>query len=170
MVCHLALRSHNWPGTQNERWKSRKSLIKPGKPQNLGLLSHMNRIRLEAVTFKANILHPWELFIACLNRFPLNSPFIRFITSQRAGALMDDTVVLDYTGIEKPVTARSRLNHQSGWSQRRACCSFHGCVQSGTKTHWCLAEASFSGVLHSLRLWGRCCVGDPDLWPLRGRE
>lgn len=44
----------------------------------------MCHTRLEAL---ANVLHHWELFIVCLNCLPLNSPFIHFITSQRAGTL-----------------------------------------------------------------------------------
>lgn len=113
-------------------------------------------------------LHHCEPLIVCVSCFPLNSPFILFISSQRASTLRGAqllyfTIVLNYTEAEEPVTACSQKTDLSG----RTCCSFRGCVQRVLKCGdgacpW--AELCRPPALRML-LWRRP-------WPLtpRGRE
>lgn len=149
----------------------RKWPNKRGKPRNLGASCHMCHSRLEAL---ANALHHWECSIVCLNCFPLNSPFIHFITCQRAGALKKEhgysPIVLNYTKVKEPVRARSQLHHHWGWSQWTHIL-FIPCMCSKYTTTRCVwaAAVSLGKVVPPLQLWWCCCVGDPDLWPPCGR-
>lgn len=126
-----------------------------------------------------NVLHHWELFIVCLNRFPLNSPFIHFITSQRAGTLKEARLLRRCVKLHWSRDAC--LGTQSTPSALRLKSADAHAVHSMYmfKVYYnmvepvscCFAEkVSLSKVLPPLQLWVCCCVADPDLRPPCGRE
>ncbi len=116
--------------------------------RSLSTSHQMCHVRLGVL---ANVLHHLELFIVCLNCFPLNSPFIHFITSQRAGTLKRSmaipSIVLNYSEAVEPVTACSLESEFNGCTY----CSFHVFVQSILKHS--------NGACEDL-LWGCSCKGN----------
>lgn len=140
VIIKTGIISKMWIEIMKRCWKSR----------HLCVSCQMCHTRLEAV---ADILHHWEVFIVCLNCLPLNSPFIRFITSQRAGTLTQHS-------FSTAVKWHRQLHHTHPLMSMYTYCSIHG-QYVGVCKHIVMEAISSFFTKVSLVSWG--C---PDHWPL----